>query len=245
MSLLARQTAFRAELVEPDDGQSPSSAGMAIYREAYRGRLLGALEVSFERTRRWVGEEPFTAAACHYILTRPPTAWTLDSYGADFPVLLADLFAGDPEVAELAWLEWHLQQAFAAPDRARLDPGTLAAAGYGEAEWAELGFAMAAGFALRPIQCNSAELWDSLAASDPVDGRLQAISGVPAGLAVWRDGLAPRYRVLDLVECQALERAAAGATLAEIATDAGGDRLGPWLAGWLAEGILSGVQLRP
>ena len=29
----------------------------------------------------------------------------LDAYGADFPELLAALFADDPEVAELAWLE--------------------------------------------------------------------------------------------------------------------------------------------
>ena len=114
MSLLALQTEFHREIIADDDGMAPSSTGMAIYRDAYRGRLLAALETSFERTRRWTGEDTFTAAACHFILTHPPAGWTLDAYGADFPDLLAALFADDPEVAELAWLAWQMSQAFAA-----------------------------------------------------------------------------------------------------------------------------------
>ncbi len=151
MSLLTLQSAFRAEIVADDEGLAPSSLGMAIYRDAYRGRLLAALESSFERTRRWVGEEAFTAAACHYILTHPPVSWTLDDYGGDFPELLETLFAKDPEVSELAWLEWHLSQAFAAPDTPTLDPAALAAACKTDAEWDCISFRMAAGYAMRPI----------------------------------------------------------------------------------------------
>ena len=51
MTLLDTQRAFVAEITA-DDELPPSSLGMEIYRTAYRGRLVDALMVSFERTRR-------------------------------------------------------------------------------------------------------------------------------------------------------------------------------------------------
>lgn len=240
MSLLDRQIAFRAELVAPDDGAPPSSTGMAIYRDAYRGRLLAALESGFERTRRWVGEDAFTAADCHYVLSHPPTGWTLDTYAAAFPALLAELFAGDPEVAELAWLEWHLQQAFGAPDRPRLDPAELASAGYGEADWARMRFALAAGFAARPVTTDCVALWESLAEEAPAGFAVARVHD--AVLMVWRCGFSPSYRQLDRAEAAALTALADGATFGEVAADCDPARLGGWLAQWLGEGLIAAVR---
>lgn len=241
MNLLSRQTAFRAEIAAGDDRAPPSSLGMEIYRNAYRGRLLGALESSFERTRRWVGHEAFTAAACHYVLSHPPRGWTLDVYGADFPEMLASLFGGDPEVAELAWFEWQMQQAFAAPDRAVLEPAALAAAGYGESDWEHIRFTMAAGFAMRAVATDCMALWTALA--DDAVGE-PAVDQVAGGmLAVWRHGLCPHFRLLDDAEAMALGSLATGATFGAIAAECDGKTLGAWLAQWLAEGIFSTASL--
>lgn len=237
MSLLERQIAFRAEIAAQDDASPPSSPGMEIYRNAYRGRLLAALEISFERTRRWVGEEAFAAASCHFILTCPPKSWTLDDYGGDFPEVLASLFAHDPEVTELAWLEWHMQRSFAAPDQPELDPTALACAGYSEAEWANMRFAMAAGFAATPIATCCTELWEALEDGTPdvceVAGRAEA------ALLAWRSGTSPRYRLTSIEELRALEAIANGAPLAVIAENCNTARLGEWLSQWLRDGLFS------
>ena len=237
MTLLARQTAFCAEIVAGDDAAPPSSIGMAIYRDAYRGRLLGALEVSFERTRQWVGADAFTTAACHYVLTHPPSDWTLDGYGAHFPGILAELFAGDPEVAELAWFEWHIQQAFAAPDRPVLNSAALMAAGYGEADWEHVRFAMTAGFVMRAVATDCLSLWTGLAEDE--DGPIVVEPAIDSVLAVWRKNFRPTYRLFDKTEAAALERLAAGATFGAVAADCDGEKLGAWLARWLDDGMFS------
>jgi hypothetical protein len=241
MSLLQLQTAFRAEIAASDDRIEFSSTGMDIYRDAYRGRLLGALEASFEHTRRWTGAEAFTAAACHYVLTTPPRAWTIDLYGAGFPDLLGTLFADDLEVAELAWLEWQMQCAFAAPDANELDALTLAAAGHTDADWDRLGFDLAAGFASRPITTNAPELWTALAKGN--DG-IQARQTAGEHLLVWRSRLSPRFRVAGETEFLALQNLALGATLGDIAQGTEAPDLAGWLSQWLDEGIFAGAVLR-
>lgn len=239
MSLLERQIAFRDEVAAADDGLPPGSPGMAIYRDAYRGRLLAALEVSFERTRRWIGEDSFAAAAAHYVLTHPPSGWTLDEYGDGFPDVLSALFATDGEVAELAWLEWQMSQTFAARDRPELDPAELAAAGYDDAAWSAMRFTMAAGFAARTISTNCDDVWAALA-DGPAD-TFAAASIPAAGLAVWRWGLSPHYRICPPDELAALQRIAEGAAFGELALDTEAEVLGMWLAQWLGEGIFSGA----
>lgn len=249
MMLAQLQRAFVAEITAGDDAAPPSSPGMAIYRNGYRARLLDALAASFERTRRWTGAEVFESAACHYILSAPPHSWSLDDYGADFPALLAELFAQDPEVGELAWLEWHLQRAFAAPDRPVLDPQTLAAAGQAAGDWGAVRFAMAAGFAHNAIATNCTPLWGELAEAGAPPSWVR--SEEPGCLIVWRGGLSPCWRVTDPAEGAALSHLAAGGTLGEAGAladfgddvDGAAHRLGAWLAGWLQDRLFAGIAL--
>lgn len=247
MTLLAEQTRFLSEIAADDD-VPPSSIGMGIYRNAYRARLIGALESGYERTRRWVGEEAFEVAAAHYILTQPPSSWTLDAFGAQFPDLLAELFAGDPEVAELAWLEWQMQQAFGAVDTPELGAAQLGTAGLDEDGWNTLRFAMAAGFAARAVTHELAALWHGLApdsAATP-DDPLPA----PQHLIVWRHALRPHFRLHDPAEFSALDHLIRGATLGQTGAAlerAGGDpeQLGGWLACWLSEGLFAEFSSEP
>lgn len=234
MTLLAAQRAFVAEIAADDDLPS-SSLGMAIYRNAYRGRLADALAVSYERTRRWVGEEMFELAAAHYILTHPPQSWTLDAYGSAFQEALAELFADDPEVAELAWLEWHMQQAFAAPDRATLTGEALAAA---QPDWESLRLAPAAGLVWREVRHDLAALWHGVA------DRADLAATDPAILLVWRKDLSPHFRLLDPAEFAALQPLLDGASFGHAASlvgEADLARFGQWFAQWLSEGLFSAI----
>lgn len=241
MSLAALLCAFYAEIAAADDGIPPSSPGMEIYRNAYRGRLLAALETSFERTRAWVGTEAFTAAACHYIIAFPPRGWTLDDYGADFPSILHELFAQDPEVAELAWLEWHMQRAFAAPDGPVLDAAALTCAGYADADWERIRFTMNSGFAGRWIATNCADIWHCHG-QDP-RGEVPVRTEQRRFLLVWRAGLSPVFRITDATEGMLLEKLAGGAAFGEVATMTDPGTLGPLLRRWLSDGLLAGSHL--
>jgi hypothetical protein len=237
MSLALLQRRFLGEITTADEDTAPSSPGMAIYRNAYRARLVDALGTSFERTRRWAGEGSFEAAACHHILTCPPSSWSLDDYGHTFPQLLETLFPESPELAELAWLEWHLQRAFAAPDRPLLDPAELASRGLSEQGWATLHFTMTAGFAARPIATNCIALWAELAKSDAEDFAVEALEG--QSLIVWRSGFSPHFRQIEAAELDALRQLAAGASLGEIADETNAQLLGAWLALWLQDRLFS------
>ena len=237
MSLALLQRRFLGEIAAADTQAAPRSAGMAIYRNAYRVRLIDALRISFERTRRWAGEDPFEAAACHHILSCPPGSWSLDDYGHAFPKALETLFPDSPELGELAWLEWHMQRAFAAPDRPLLDPAELAARGLSEQAWADLQFTMAPGFAARPITTNCTALWAMLAEPEAEDFAVEAPQG--QCLIVWRSGFSPHFRQVERVEHDALSRLAAGASLGEIADETNVQSLGAWLALWLQDRLFS------
>ena len=244
MTLAAGQHSFIAEITASDEGCAPSSLGMGIYRNAYRARLLGALETSFERTKRWVGDDVFGAAAAHYVLAYPPSSWTLDAYGAGFPALLAKLFAQDGEVAELAWLEWHLQLAFGAPDLPEVTPHRLATAGLVEEDWEQLRFTMAAGFAARPIRHDCTGLWQALRETGHCNYVLKTCA--PGVLIVWRQALSPNYRVLGRSEFTALEYLVNGGQFGGAVALSGDDpaQFGAWFAQWLSEGLFSDFSLR-
>ncbi len=245
MTLLAEQTRFLSEIAADDD-VPPSSIGMGIYRNAYRARLIGALESGYERTRRWVGEEAFEAAAAHYILTQPPSSWTLDAFGAQFPDLLAELFAGDAEVAELAWLEWHMQQAFAAVDLTELGAAQLGSAGLDESDWENLRFTMAAGFTAREVSHDLSGLWAQL--REDTTHQAENPPRADYALIVWRRAMQPHFRLLEPSEFSALSQLIDGATLGQTGTaleQVGSDpaQLGQWLATWLSEGLFAAYSI--
>lgn len=243
MSLLETQRGFLAEIAADDDAP-PSSLGMAIYRNAYRARLSDALAVSFERTRRWVGEDMFDMAAAHYILAHPPSQWTLDAFGDRFPEALETLFAEDPEVAELAWLEWQMQQAFAAPDLPEAELPQFAAMSDG-GNAASLRFAMAAGFCTKAVQHDIAALWSHLGATD-IDTAIELTHGTWQ-LAVWRKAMRPHFRLIDANEWSMLERLGTGEileraiqTIHEPASEP--EVIGYWLASWINEGLFARIE---
>lgn len=213
------------------------------YTATPTARLTDALATSFERTHRWVGADAFSAASAHFALTSPPTSWTLDEYGAGFPAILAQLFAEDGGVAELAWLEWHMQQAFAAPDLPELTAQGLTDAGLEARDWEMLRFTMAAGFAAREVHHDCARLWHAHA-QDTAPQITPTAPGVSA-LIVWRRGHSPQFRQLECDEFAALSKLAAGSSFGETAAFAGDHaiaRFGAWFAGWLSEGLFSAIR---
>ncbi len=254
MTLLDLQNAFRDVLLSSDDAliapfEDDASAGMAVYRNAYRSRLMDCLRTSFDKVWSWVGDDAFDAAARHHIILTPPHSWTLDDYGAGFDKTLASLFPDDPEVAELASLEWAMQRAFACLDGPVIKPADLISETYANYDWDNATFKFVGSLQMRAIKTNCTGIW--LALSDETDPPEQIALDPPAMLSVWRKAFSPQFLVLDQDEHQALSMAVSGASFGQICEtlangsspeDAAG-MAGKMLGRWIGDEMIASVQL--
>lgn len=254
IGLADTQRAFQAQILS-EETPSPAGwdarmrAGLEVYRNAYRARLISALRAGYERVWTWVGDAAFDAAAAHHLILHPPTSWTLDDAGKGFDVTLAELFPQDPEVAELAWLEWAMQCAFTAADAETLDATGFATrtAGFDEADWASLRLMFAPSLVVQAVRTACADIWRAMAEAG--DAPEAVVLDEAATLIVWRDGLQPRFRVLAPDEAEALAAMQRGASLGEVcqslATMLGEEQAsaeaGAILGRWIGDGLIVGA----
>ena len=216
-SLAASQQEFMAHLLDeeraPDEGWTERHlAGLAVYRNAYRARLIDALRDTYERTARWIGDDAFHQAAAHHVISYPPTSWTLDKVGEGFAQTLCELFAEDPEVPELAWLEWTMLRCFVAADAQPMNVAEFAAAtaSFDEIDWAVLRLEFLHGTCQAKVAHDIGALWRALGQEDAgsPDYSLSAL----AYCVVWREGFKPVFMQVDAVEGQALALMLGGAS---------------------------------
>jgi hypothetical protein len=215
----------------------PRELRLNIYHNAYRARLQEALGNVFERTWAYLGDDAFAAAGARYIEAHPSTWRNLRDYGADFPAALRELMPEDPEVAELAAMDWKLHLAFDAPNAALLDHSRLAA--LAEADWANARFEFHPSVSMAVFAWNAFEVWHAIdqGKTPPPARRLAR----PTALLFWRSQLASRFRSLDETEHAALRELAAGASFAAICEGVTPQQAGSWLRAWIADELLSAV----
>jgi len=258
-TLADRQAAFMRAIL--DDGASlPSgwgnsqAAGMAVYRGNYRSALMDSLANTFERTQRYVGEAAFKQAGAHHAITHPPSGWTIDEAGAGFDATCAELFGDNPEVAELAWLEWAMLDVSTGPDNEPLAPAGFGAATaeFGDEDWMGLQLEFQSRAAARLTNHNLTALWNALEEDDLArpDPRLPE----PQGCIVWREGERPTFILVDQANSQAFAAMQGGASYGEVIALLAGEepseeavqdaamRAGSFLGNWLQESLVIGLN---
>ena len=104
----------------PFHGLPINGDGLGVYRNNYREQLRSSLRTAFPYLTLWLGDSEFDRAAEAHIALHFPNSWTLDHYGYDFPATVEALFPEDPEVPELAWLDWAMAEALVADDEPRV-----------------------------------------------------------------------------------------------------------------------------
>jgi hypothetical protein len=240
MSLATLQRAFQAHVVagDPavtDDVTLAGRRGLPVYAHAYRATLRDALRDTYARTALWLGDEAFDDAADRYVAETPSFSWTLGAYGHDFQNFLEREYRGDPEVAELAWLEGALRAAFAAADPGT--PGDLSAV-----DWDRAVLRFAPSVAARQVTTDVAAIWHALGDERAPDDYALA---APIGLVVWREGLSPQFRTADPREAALIDVLIGGARFADgcaTIADATPDLIGGWLAAWLRGGLIDAIE---
>lgn len=252
-TLATRQDDFMASLLDyeralPSGWATRQAAGLEIYRNNYRSALVEALRSTFERTERLVGEASFARAAAHHLITHPPSSWTLDLAGDGFAETCKTLFAKDPEVAELAWLEWSMHLAFVARDAEPLSSETFLAQviGYGEGDWTDLKLDFVPSLALSEVTHDLKSLWSSLSNEAPAPRIIDLAE--TAMCLVWREGERPVFTTVPLAEGRALSAMLSGATYGEacdmlLASEGSAaiEMAGTMLRRWLYEGMVEAI----
>ena len=251
MSLLALQRGFRDWLVSADESAAAAlggGPGTLVYQNNYRTALVSSLAETFQRLALWLGNEAFESAAARYIDARPPSSWTLDAYGEDFTDFIATLWPDDPEVAEIALIDWTVGQVFVSPDAAALAPEALAPEALTVADWETAVIRAVPSLLVLPITTNADAIWQALATGEAPPPEEMAERGT--ALLVWRQGLEPVFRRADEHERDVLAWSAAGQGFAAICErlaaslgeEAAVTTAGTLLGRWLAEGMVAAVN---
>ncbi|MBL8398381.1 MAG: putative DNA-binding domain-containing protein [Candidatus Accumulibacter sp.] len=229
------------------DEENDRRNGVAIYQQAYRARLAGALRDNYPVVHRSMGDEAFAALADAYIAASPSHFRSIRWFGDT----LADFLAGSPAhlphpaLADLARMDWALRGAFDAADAPVL---TSAEVGRLRAEqWPTQRFTPLPSLRLVELAWRIEPIWKALD-EDP-DAQTTAPVFDPHWLLVWRPGLDCLWRSADADEAKALQTLQQGASFAEccaqIADSAASDPAATaidYLRRWLADGLLAKAQ---
>lgn len=249
MKLAELQGEFRHWLAASSDAveqriDSRSTLGLAIYQNNYRTQLINCLQVSYPQVRAWLGDEAFLQAAIAHVDSRPPHAWTLDVYGDDFGDTLRTMFPRNPDLHELAWIEWSLSESFVAAD-ADVIPGDE----LGNINWEAASLVLSPSLRQRTATTNAHAIWSAL--QEGIDAPESEMLDAPGGLMVWRREFTSRLKWVDAIEHAALTSLREDgrfASLCDVLVERLGEeegvaKTGALLADWLASGIVVGAHI--
>lgn len=248
MMLAEMQQQFRDWLARSADAPSlrqglHAERGLAVYQNNYRTQLVNVLRASYPQLLAWLGEAAFVEAAVQHIDRHPPSSWTLDVYGVDFADTLHALYPNNPDLQELAWIEWNLSDAFVARDA-----GTVALDQLGDIDWDTARLRLSPSLCLHAVTTNATAIWSALQADSTVPE--PEMLDAPAGMIVWRRDFSCQLRQIDAIEYGALSalreddhfQALCDVLVERLGEAQGVERAGHLLAGWLAAGIVVNVH---
>jgi hypothetical protein len=239
-----------AQVLRPLAGAPPR---LAIYRNAWRGRLIEALRSNVPVLHRVLGDDDFAALALAYLADHPSREPSIRWFGHALAAWIdargdaGDAVVPHPALADLARMEWAIGTSFDSADRAPVAVADLAALP-GEA-WPGLRFDAHPSLRLVPLRWAVEPAWKALSEDEDAQaGPPEALAHV---LAVWRDGLETRWRSLPDDEHDALaacarglpfgalcERVAGTLAAAGAAPEAAPAQVAGWLRGWVENGLL-------
>ncbi len=247
--LLRGGEAFAAAIA--GDARADAGTRLGIYRDAYRLRLLEALETDYVALRAVTGDEEFDRIGRAYIDAHPSDHYSLRWFGRHLPSFLAAAapWRDHGLLAELASFEWALTDAFDAPDAVAATVESMAAVP--PAAWPGLTFGLHPSLRRINLRWNAPALWQAAdsgeALPDPQPGEY------PVGWMVWRHNLRIYFRSLGVEQAWMLDRLCEGASFAAVC-----EGLTEWIdtahvAGhaaallklWLEDGLIATIQPSP
>ena len=220
------------------------SGGLAIYHNAYRGRLLEALRGDYPALVYWVGDAEFEQWAVAYIRQCPSAHFSLRLFGAGFAGFLSgylDQQQAAPLV-EMATLEWAFTLAFDAPSRQPLTCEEMTA--LPASAWPDLQVELVPSAQWVECRFNTLMLWQAYKAGESFvpSERIEAMEVC----LIWRSGQVCQYRSLGVEEASALQGMNRGWSFAQLCSalevtheEGAALQAVTWFKDWLSLGFLN------
>jgi len=204
LTLTKLQRRFQQHLLQPDvdsladviaeTPKVPRATRLHIYTNAYRERMVEAMDADFHQLHVLLGDEAFSRVIQAYLAAHPSRHPSLRWFGAQLADFLrrTEPYAHHPELAELAEFEWALCHAFDAAGPTPLGLAQLAAISPAEFAGLRLEFHPT----LQTLSLHSAApvVWQTLnenpeSTPPPFDWKVN-----PSAWLVWRQQLRLMFR---------------------------------------------------
>ncbi len=187
---------------------------LAIYYDAYRLRLLEALDSNYPALHAWIGDEEFEKLGLAYLGAYPSTHFSIRYFGHRLPDYLAtkDAYRDKPYLREMAALEWAMSEAFDAPDSPLIGLDDMAA--IPPDAWPEMRLQFHASLHRLDLRWNIPGIWKAIKEDQPPEEPREG--EWPQAWIVWRQDLKTFYRSLSVDEAWALDAARTGGSFAAI-----------------------------
>lgn len=192
----------------------PISARLGIYHNAYRVRLIEALDDTYPVLHAVLGDEVFGELGERFIAAHPSVHRSIRWYGSELAEFLGAVspYADQPILAELARLEWTLAEVFDSADAKPVQRAAFAAVD--PSAWSELVFEFHPSLRRLQLQWNTTAAWLAMTRGEtPSEPRR---SEHPVPWLLWRQDLQNYFRSMMGDESAALEAALRGGTFGEI-----------------------------
>lgn len=238
-------------------GRADPETQLSIYSYAYAARLKEVLGNDYPAVLMAIGDDYFNALADDYIQAHPSHYFSLRDFGRDLPGFIAALiqqhehpaiqWQAMPWLHELTLFEWTLGQAFDAADVTSLTEQDMAA--IPPEAWPDLKFTLHPSVQRLDFEWNIPEMWQALTADEPTP--VDAMRDTTSPWLIWREQLITRFRSMTTDEQLALDALGEGANFNDICEALASLipehevplRAAGLLKGWLAQGLISGMQL--
>jgi hypothetical protein len=239
---LLQDEAARTGLLKPE-----GEPQFAVYRNAYRARLRGALRENFEVLPLVMGDEAFDDLANAYIDAHPSAHYSLRWFGHQLAAFMAekDDLVAHPAMLDLARMEWALRNAFDAPSVDPLAPDALA--NVRAEEWPNLRLGLHPAVQLLHMQSAIGPVWHALKSEQEDVPPPEALAH---HLLVWRQGMHTQWKSLNHAETTFVQSLQAGHTFGEtcealagvVGEDYAAQTAANQLREWLSNGVIAGLQ---
>jgi hypothetical protein len=210
--LLGEQSPIEAAIVEAPP--LPVAARLGIYHNAYRVRLIDALDDTYPILHAVLGDEMFIAMGEEFVGAHPSVHRSIRWYGGELSEVLSQHlpYAEQPILAELALLEWTLAEVFDAADAESKPRAAFSA--IDPSAWSELTFEFHPSLRRLHFRWNTVAAWQAMSRDETPPDPMAADYPVP--WLLWRQNLQNYFRSMAADEAVALDAALRGGTFGDI-----------------------------
>jgi hypothetical protein len=224
-------------------------ARLAIYSDAYRLRLLEALQVDFPALHTLAGDAEFERIGRAYIDAHPSGHFSIRYFGRQLAGFLQrdDRWRTLPVLAEMAAFEWALGLSFDAYDSPSIGVGDMAA--IPPAAWPHMRLGLHPSLQRLDLRWNVPALWKTI---DQERTPLAPVAVAhPLAWIIWRRELRSLFRLMSVDEAWAVDVLRQGENFAAVCEglcewhdEAGvAAQAALYLRCWVQDGLIARIEL--